>query len=40
MGGMVQGIRCIIGRHEIDRGKLRIVWEIDKPKKYMYNPWI
>ena len=31
MGRKVQGIRSIIGRYEIDRGKLRIVWEMEKP---------
>ena len=30
-GEMVQGI-SIIGRYKIDRGKLRIVWEMEKPK--------
>ena len=31
----VQGIRSISGRnkkHKIDRGRLRIVWEMEKPK--------
>ena len=28
----VQGIRSIIGRYKIDRGRLRIVWEMEKPK--------
>ena len=32
MGEKVQGIRNIIGRHKIDRGRLRIVWEMEKPK--------
>ena len=31
-GGKVQGIRSINGRHKIDRGRLRIVWEMKKPK--------
>ena len=31
-GGKVQGIRSIIGRHKIDRGRLRIVWEMENPK--------
>ena len=35
MGGKVQGIRSINGRHKIDRGKLRIVWEMEKPE-YIY----
>ena len=28
----VQGIRIINGRYKIDRGKLRIVWEMEKLK--------
>ena len=28
----VQGIRSIISRYKIDRGRLRIVWEMEKPK--------
>ena len=39
MGEKVQGIGSIIGRHKIDRGKLRIVWEMEKPKNSMYNSW-
>ena len=31
-GEKVQGIRSISGRYKIDRGRLRIVWEIEKPK--------
>ena len=31
-GGKVQGIRSISGRYKIDRRKLRIVWEMEKPK--------
>ena len=31
-GGKVQGIRSIIGRYKIDRGRLRIVWEMESPK--------
>ena len=31
-GGKVQGIRSINGRYKIDRGRLRIVWEVEKPK--------
>ena len=31
----VQGIRTIIGRYKIDRGRLRIVWEMEKPR-YLY----
>ena len=32
MGGKVQEIRSIIVRHKIDRGRLRIVWEMENPK--------
>ena len=32
MGEKVQGIRSINGRYKIDRGWLRIVWEMEKPK--------
>ena len=32
MGEKVHGIRSINSRHEIDRGRLRIVWEMEKPK--------
>ena len=32
MGGKIQGIRSIIGRYKIDRGRLRIVQEMEKPK--------
>ena len=28
----VQGIRSINSRYKIDRGRLRIVWEMGKPK--------
>ena len=28
----VQGIRRINGGYKIDRGRLRIVWEMEKPK--------
>ena len=28
MGEEVQGIRSINGRYKIDRGRLRIVWEL------------
>ena len=31
-GGKVQGIRSINSRYKIYRGRLRIVWEIEKPK--------
>ena len=32
MGEKVQGIRSIDGRYKTDRGRLRIVQEIEKPK--------
>ena len=32
-GGKVQGIRSINGRYTIERGRLRTVWEMEKPKK-------
>ena len=32
MGGKLKGIRSINGRYKIDRGRLRIVWEMEKPK--------
>ena len=38
MGEKVQGIRSIIGRYKIDRGKLRIVWEVEKPKNLYVSP--
>ena len=28
----VQGIRSINSRYKIDRGRLRIIWEMEKPK--------
>ena len=35
---MVQGIRSINGRYKIDRGRLRIVWEMEKPKNLYVRP--
>ena len=32
MGEKVQGIRITIGKHKIDRQRLRIVEEMEKPK--------
>ena len=32
MGEKVQGIRSTIGRYKIDRGRLRILQEMEKPK--------
>ena len=37
MGEEVQGIRSINGRYKIDRERLRIVWEMEKPKNL--NAW-
>ena len=31
-GGEVKGIRIINGRHKTNRGRLRVAWEIEKPK--------
>ena len=39
MGETVQGIRSINGRYKIDRGRLRIVWGMEKPKNYLYDAW-
>ena len=38
MGAKVQGIRSINGRYKIDRGSLRIVWEMEKPKNLYVGP--
>ena len=38
IGEKVQGIRSIIGKHQIDRGRLRIVWEMEKPKNSNVQP--
>ena len=32
-GGKVQRVSSINGRYKIDRRLLRIVWEMEKPKK-------
>ena len=32
MGEKVQGIRSINSRYKVDRGRLRIIWEVKKPK--------
>ena len=32
VGGGEWGIKSIIGRYKIDRGRLRMVWEMEKPK--------
>ena len=31
-GEKVQGIRSINGKYKIERERLRIVWEVEKPK--------
>ena len=33
-----KGIRSIYGRYKIDRGTLRIVWEMKKPKNLYVRP--
>ena len=38
MGEKVQGIRSINGRYKIDRGRVRIVWEMEKPKNLHARP--
>ena len=38
MGEKVQGIRSINGRYKIDRGWLRIVLEMEKPKNLYAQP--
>ena len=38
MGGKVQGIRSINGRYNIDNRRIRIVWEMEKPKNLYVRP--
>ena len=38
MGEKVQGLRSIIGRYKIDRGMLRTVQEMEKPKHLYGQP--
>ena len=38
MGEKVQGVRSINGRHKIDRERLRIVLEMEKPKNLYVQP--
>ena len=38
MGENVQGIRRIIGRHKLGRGRLRIVQEMEKPENLYIQP--
>ena len=37
-GEKVQGIRSINARYKIDRGRLRTVWEMEKPKNLYVQP--
>ena len=38
MGEKVQGISSINDRYKIDRGRLRTVWEMEKPKNLYVRP--
>ena len=38
MGTKIQGIRSINGKYKIDRGRLRIAWEMEKPKNLYVQP--
>ena len=38
MGEKVKGIRSRNGRYKIDRGRLRIVWEMEKPENLYAQP--
>ena len=38
MGKNVQGISSINGRYKIGRGRLRIGWEMEKPKNLYVRP--
>ena len=37
-GGKGKGTRSINGRYKIDRGRLRIIWEMEKPKNLFVRP--
>ena len=39
MGEKVKGIRSINGRYKIDRGRVRMVQEMEKPKNFYVQPW-
>ena len=39
MEGNVQGIRSIIGKHKIDRGRLRTCRKWRSQRTYIYDPW-
>ena len=34
MGDKIQGMGSIIGRYRIERKRLKIVWEVEKPKNF------
>ena len=38
MGEKVQELRSINGRYKIDRGRLRIVWDMEKQKNLYVQP--
>ena len=38
MGEKLQGIKSMNSRYKIDRGRLRIVWEMEKPKNLYVRP--
>ena len=38
MGENVQRIRSINGRYKTDRGRLRVVWEVEKTKNLYVQP--
>ena len=38
MGGNVQRIRSINGRYKIEKVRLKIVWDIEKPKNLYVQP--
>ena len=38
MGEKVQGVRSMNGRYKIDGRRLRIVWEMEKPKNLYVRP--
>ena len=38
IGEKVQGLRPIIGRYKIDGGRVRTVWEVEKPKNGYARP--
>ena len=37
-GKKIPGMRSTNGRYKIDRGRLRIVWEMEKPKNLYIRP--